>query len=336
MINNLTENEITKSWSDWKCEAPPLVSIRCIAYNQEKYIEDTLNGFLMQKTDFPFEIIVHDDASTDRTAKIIKEYADRFPHIIQPILETENQYSKGGTHLADRVKPYLRGKYIALCEGDDYWIDPSKLQKQIDFLESHSDFGMCYTEFDIKDEVNNTYRKRLFHSEPQKYPMTYNLEEWILKKGYVAPMTWVILKELWDTYEKLDSCDGTYVMFAHFLANSNVKCLDEYSTAVYRIIKESASHFTNVDKIYSRVKNLHGIQHILISKYNLSAAFSDSVDTRYYNRSYKPICVCGSRQEREECYKHIKSLKFRLFYYLTSIGFIRAFIKNVYSSIKNR
>jgi glycosyltransferase involved in cell wall biosynthesis len=121
----------------------PIVSICCITYNHENYIRDAIESFLMQKADFPFEIIIHDDASTDTTTDIIREYVGKYPDIIKPIYQTENQYSKG-----ERVTLFAfkatRGKYIALCEGDDYWIDPLKLQKQVIEMEKHPE---CYISF---------------------------------------------------------------------------------------------------------------------------------------------------------------------------------------------
>lgn len=120
-----------------------MVSIHCITYNHEPYIRQCLEGFVMQKTNFRFEAIVHDDASTDRTADIIREYAAKYPNIIKPIYETENQYSKRDGSLRRIMDAACTGKYIALCEGDDYWIDPLKLQKQVDFLEANPEYGMC-------------------------------------------------------------------------------------------------------------------------------------------------------------------------------------------------
>ncbi len=121
----------------------PLVSITCTAYNHEKFIRDTIEGFLMQKTTFPFEIIIHDDASTDNTAEIIKEYELKYPDLIKPIYQKENQLSKGISITLNYTLPRAKGKYIAMCEGDDFWTDPDKLQKQIDFLESNSDYSLC-------------------------------------------------------------------------------------------------------------------------------------------------------------------------------------------------
>ena len=134
---------------NWKAMEVPLVSIRCITYNQERYIAQALDGFLMQETNFPFEIIVHDDASSDRTSQIIKEYEKNYPKIIKPIYETENQYSKKDNTLDRIILPYLKGKYTAYCEGDDYWTNKEKLQKQIDFLEQNTDYGFCCTDVDI-------------------------------------------------------------------------------------------------------------------------------------------------------------------------------------------
>ena len=120
----------------------PEVSICCITYNHAKYIRDALDGFLMQKTTFPIEIIIHDDASTDGTADIIREYEAKYPDIIKPIYQTENQYSKG-VKIFLSIVPLAKGKYIAVCEGDDFWTDPKKLQIQYDFMESHPDYSLC-------------------------------------------------------------------------------------------------------------------------------------------------------------------------------------------------
>lgn len=126
-----------------------MVSIQCCTYNQEAYIRQCLEGFVMQKTDFPFEAIVHDDASTDGTAAIIREYAEKYPDIIKPIYESENQYSKKDGSLRRIMIGACIGKYTALCEGDDFWIDPLKLQKQVDFLEAHTDYTMCCSDAKI-------------------------------------------------------------------------------------------------------------------------------------------------------------------------------------------
>lgn len=120
-----------------------LVSVVCNAYNHGNYIRDALEGFVSQKTDFKFEVLVHDDASTDNTADIIREYEAKYPDIIKPIYQTENQYSKGIRPAKVYQYPRAKGKYIALCEGDDYWTDELKLQKQVEALSSHPEIDIC-------------------------------------------------------------------------------------------------------------------------------------------------------------------------------------------------
>lgn len=120
------------------------LSVLCITYNHEKFIRQALDGFVMQKTNFPFEVIIHDDASTDGTADIIREYAKKYPKIIKPIFQTENQWSKGKLPLIHFMLDKVKGKYVAMCEGDDYWTDENKLQTQVDFLDKNPDFSICF------------------------------------------------------------------------------------------------------------------------------------------------------------------------------------------------
>ena len=119
-----------------------MVSICCLVYNHEKYIRDALDSFLNQKTDFKYEILIHDDASTDNTAEIIKEYEKKYPDIIKPIYQKENQHSKGVKISASIQYPRAEGKYIAMCEGDDFWIDSHKLQKQVTYFENHPECSL--------------------------------------------------------------------------------------------------------------------------------------------------------------------------------------------------
>lgn len=135
--------------------AAPLVSIVCPAYNQEAYVAQTLEGFLMQQTTFDFEILVNDDASTDGTARIIADYVKRYPTLIRAFYHETNQYSQGNPSVP-RLFGEARGRYIAFCEGDDYWTDPRKLQIQVDFLESHPDYVLTYHDA-ISFDINGQY-----------------------------------------------------------------------------------------------------------------------------------------------------------------------------------
>lgn len=119
----------------------PKVSVVSITYNHEAFIRDTLDGFVAQKTDFPVEIVIADDASTDATAAIIQDYMDRYPHLFRAILRPTNV----GIHanLTDALSA-ARGEYLAICEGDDYWTDPMKLSKQVAFLDQHPETSLCF------------------------------------------------------------------------------------------------------------------------------------------------------------------------------------------------
>lgn len=124
----------------------PLVSICILTYNHASYIAQTLDSMLSQKTAFRYEILIHDDASTDGTDKIIKEYADRHPEIIKPLFEEENQFSKSEIKNISGIYnfPRAQGRYIAMCEGDDYWTDDTKLQQQVNYMEEHPNCTLCF------------------------------------------------------------------------------------------------------------------------------------------------------------------------------------------------
>ena len=161
-----------------------MVSIRCLVYNHAPYLRQCLDGFVMQQTNFRFEAIVHDDASTDGSAAIIREYAAKYPDIIKPIYENENQYSKRDGSLRRVMNAHIHGKYVAICEGDDYWTDPLKLQKQVDFLESHIDFSLC------------THHFRVYHQETQEYE-----SDWYAYKDvdFEFDLSYFVSRKAWVT-----------------------------------------------------------------------------------------------------------------------------------------
>ncbi len=143
----------------------PLISISYITYNQVLFVEKAINGFLMQKTEYPFEIYIHDDASTDGTAELLHEYEQKYPDIIRVVFEKENQYSRRGHLFQYCIMPYVNSKYTAHCDGDDYWTDPYKLQKQVAYLESHPDCsGTCHASNYVIDGVVIANCKR-YHEE---------------------------------------------------------------------------------------------------------------------------------------------------------------------------
>ena len=154
-----------------------LVSVVCDVYNHEPYLRQCLDGFVMQKTNFKFEVLVHDDASTDKSADIIMEYTYKYPDLFKPIIQKENQYSKGVGIWKIYQFPRVKGKYVAFCEGDDCWIDSLKLQKQVDILESCYHNTMVYTAFDTITE-NGT----------QKYRFDFDFNMKHSHSGFIFPL----------------------------------------------------------------------------------------------------------------------------------------------------
>jgi glycosyltransferase involved in cell wall biosynthesis len=169
----------------WREGTIPLVSISCITYNHENFIRDAIEGFLMQKTTFPVEILIHDDASTDKTAEIVREYEKKYPQLIKPIYQTENQYSKNDGSIGRIQRERAVGKYYATCEGDDYWTDPLKLQKQVDFLERNPDYVLTchrYSKFDFENnEWISDDQDKFFLNNKEGFSFVYPFKSWITK-----------------------------------------------------------------------------------------------------------------------------------------------------------
>lgn len=243
-----------------------VVSIRCLVYNHEPYLKQCLEGIVMQKTDFKFEAIVHDDASTDKSAIIIKEYAEKYPAIIKPIFEKENQYSKRDGSLNrimnNSVSP--SAKYIAICEGDDYWIDPYKLQKQVDFLEKNPDYGLVCS--DINYFINNENRFINNYFRTKKIPIKYTFEDFLINAWFIAPCTWVFRKEYMPNHNK-NFIVGDLPILLEISSISKIKFIDT-PLSVYRVLKNSASHLKNFSayKIYN--EGIYKIQEFYALKNN--------------------------------------------------------------------
>ena len=194
MMLSKTEDDIRRTWNV-EADFFPLVTIRCLAYNHALFIEKTLDGFLMQETSFPFEIVVHDDASTDGTAAIIESYQKKYPSIIKALYEKENLYSKGDGSLARVMDSFMRGKYIALCEGDDYWTDKMKLQMQIDALEEHKDYMASGCGFIVKEDNKPDCDYTIYKAGQESF--VFGIEDYG-KNWYLKTLTCVYRKEVFD------------------------------------------------------------------------------------------------------------------------------------------
>lgn len=260
-------------------EDKPLVNIRCLVYNHEPYLRQCLDGFVMQKTSFKFEAIVHDDASTDGSADIIREYAEKYPDIIKPIYETENQYSKHDGSLGRIMNEACQAKYVAFCEGDDYWFDPLKLQKQVDFLEANKEYALVYTDVNFyfqssKKLVQSVFKNRIIKHEP-------NFKWHLINTGYFAPCTWVCRKEYIPLPSDRGYVDGTFPWLLDVLANSKIFFLPD-TTTVYRKLDESASHTKDIDKILYFKKGVFQIQLEYAKSYNVSQNIIGMIKERYF------------------------------------------------------
>lgn len=210
-----------------------MVSIRCLCYNHARYLREALDGMLKQKTSFKYEIIIHDDASTDGSQEIIKEYENKYPEIIKPIYQQENQYSQGVSIYRTYMASIMRGKYIAICECDDCWTDPLKLQKQIDFLETHPDYSCCCHGFRCIREDNSIIRivKR---KELESHDIS--IEDVIMNKGIPQLATLVYRTDLIENRpDFFTQCSvGDYPLFLYLSTEGKIFYINEIMSN-YRI-----------------------------------------------------------------------------------------------------
>ena len=306
---------------DWK------LTVNCCTYNQSAYITDTLNGFAMQLTDFPFVCTVIDDASTDGEQAVIEDYLAKhfdfsegsasyrtetdYAHIVfarhkvnvncyfAVLFLKENHYSRN----KDRM-PYLSEwrdgvKYLAFCEGDDYWTDPHKLQKQVDFLDTHPDYGMTYTNFNMLKQKTGEFKQALFTSHPECFPAVYPTPgDFVCSAGYVCPPSWVWRSDL-PKVRGIESSDGTFVLFTHFLCVTKCHVLMDVTTT-YRYLEESASHSSDYDKMYERNKDILQTQLTLIESYGLPEELKRKCQVSYYTSHLKEFVINDKQEDIAE------------------------------------
>lgn len=233
---NKTQEEITAKWKSLDTEHP-LVSIKCLTFNHEKYIAQTLDGFLIQETDFPFTICIHDDASTDGTADIIREYEKKYPLIFRALCQTENQWSKHDGSLTRAANSLLKGKYVAECEGDDYWTSPNKLQMQADFLEANADYFAIGHNVRIVDDngipmtKENPIWRKWFETYTSMEDRDYTLQDF--EKGVMFGQTCTRMyrnifnpmpADLEKRYFDMDCTNGDVAMSLLSFCEGKVRC----------------------------------------------------------------------------------------------------------------
>lgn len=259
----------------------PLLVINCITYNHEPFLRDALEGFVMQKTNFPFVAIVHEDASTDGTAAVLSEYAERYPDIILPIFEKENQYSKHDGSLGrirKAAKAVTNAKYTAVCEGDDYWTYEYKLQKQVDFLESHPDYSFVFHNAPIK-KIDGKFDYTFFGINGMR---EYSASE-ILKQWPMPTASIVYRRENVDEDPALFSTKFKYgdnVLFLTAAKYGRLYGMDEYwsvyrkhegsimsSVESIRWFELDIEHFKELDKTFSLILEKNLCKKIIANNY---------------------------------------------------------------------
>ena len=216
----------------WPEGTLPVVSVFCITYNHANFIRDAIEGFLMQETTFPVQIFIHDDASTDGTAEIVKEYAQIYPKLFWTVLQTENQWSKGNAiAYFFGFMQQLGGEFIALCEGDDYWTDNRKLQLQVDFLDRNAGFAACGHGAHYRNDKNEI----LGFMPPEEYRRDYSKDELINVHAWIGSNSLVFRNVIQGCPKELSHVlHGDNVLTSLLGHHGEFKYLKEIKPYIYR------------------------------------------------------------------------------------------------------
>lgn len=233
----------------------PKVSIICTTYNHADFIRQALDSFIMQETNFTYEVLINDDASTDGTSEIIKEYQKKYPHIIKPNIQNENLYSQGIRNMMIRfLLPNAKGKYIALCEGDDYWTDATKLQRQVDFLDKHSDYALCFHPVKVFFE-NNEQEEHIFPAEKPKLTVKE-----LLKQNYIQTNSVMYRRQKYTDLPK-EMVPGDWFLHLYHAYHGKIGYINKAMSA-YRRHQGGMwwNAYNDIDLIWKQ----HGIAHLAL------------------------------------------------------------------------
>jgi len=241
---------------DWPKDVLPLVHVRTLTYMHKEYIRDCIEGILMQKTTFPVRVLIHDDASTDKTADIVREYEMKYPDLISGYYQTENSYSQKNIEDKRRLRaPFDEmciGKYEALCEGDDFWIDPLKLQKQVVFLENNPEFGLVHGDSHkfYHEEDQWVYHANKYKANINEPASKEELFYGIVNLDYTLFTATVLYRK--ELLNRTDNNRKVFLMgdsprWLELSQHTRFKYMDE-TFAVYRIKKNSLSNATDLKK----------------------------------------------------------------------------------------
>ena len=245
-------------------ETTPFVSIICTVFNKEPWLKKTIDSFLAQETEFSYEIILVDDASTDGSRKIIADYQASHPDLIRAFYQDENL---GIAKTWVTICKEARGQYIARCDGDDFWIDPLKLQKQVDLLASKPDCKWSNTDFDIYDEHGNFVSKAGFAN--QTIPLADTYEKMLATRGFTMASTWLVDRDLMvEVNQELDltTSDDTFNLQLELFQRTSLAYLNE-ATVAYTINQGSDSRPCDFRKLERRFHKLLQTQLTYLDKY---------------------------------------------------------------------
>lgn len=306
-----------------------MVSICTLAYNQEKYIAQTLQSFVDQVTDFPFEVLIHDDASTDATADIIRQFQEKYPDIIKPVYQTENQYSKKIPISATYQYPRARGKYIALCEGDDCWLDLHKLQKQVDYMESRPECTLCFT--NGKCEENGVIDRRVIPWNPA-YQKAYKPGDNDYDMGEMALLDYVPTASLLCRAEHIKNMPelspasfrgDTYIRL-YLTSLGYAHCIDE-DTCLYRY---RVTGSVTTQWYQSNEKAAEAIQRII----NLLEDMDRMTEGKYASALDEIKLRCRFRLHIKRCdYSSARQKQFHQLFRSDGMGEYAKYLLNVYT-----
>ncbi len=268
----------------------PLVSVCVQTYKHEKYIKQCLDGILMQKTNFEFEILLGEDDSPDKTREICIDYAEKYPNKIKLFLHNrENVIYINGNPTGRFNFIYnltnAKGKYIAICEGDDYWTDPLKLQKQVDFLEANPEYGLVHTDLNVLHQKQNIITRSLYKNIKLSIPIGKIYNE-LLVKNTISTLTVMFrnsfIKDILKNEKEIFSFGmGDYPLWLKFSLNYKIGFINE-STVMYRKLGVSASHNLDIDKLYKLRSNIFKVRSYFIKKYGCDERTKKEVDKNLY------------------------------------------------------
>ena len=317
----------------------PLVSVKMITYNHELYIAQAIEGVLMQQTDFPIELIIGEDCSTDRTRGIVLEYQKKHPDIIRIIT---SEHNVGAIKNGIRTSTATKGKYIAFCEGDDYWTDPLKLEKQVDFLEASPDYGLVHSAADQLIQKKNRLIK-WDKSDSKKIRQGYIFED-LLIFNFIITLTVCVRRDLvLDYLDKYKPQEknwrmGDKPMWLEISKRAQIGYIPE-SLGVQRLLEYSAMHSPNKEYKMNFVKSSHDVRLFFIEKYGCSATTMKKVLDDYHNRMLHYSFWIGDIGQAKTAFNYLVDNSNKIndkvyLYYWGSKNSFRRFLVRAYFKVK--